>query len=482
MMTLNSDLLEYQKKAVSKLIKLKVGALFMEQGTGKTVTTLELARRRLAANKIEHVVWLCPCSAKDNIKREIIKHCSVDMQKVFTICGIETLSTSIKANSYLLDLANKKKCFLVIDESLFVKNPGAYRTKNIKKLAKECQYRIILNGTPISKNEADLFAQFYLLDWRILGYQSYWSFSANHLEYDDYGNLRRVLNTDYLAEKIAPYTFQILKSECLTLPDKIYDTVYFNLTEEQFIEYQHVADVLLLQINEWRPETVYRLFSALQAVISGKKVQFNESHSHFYTSEFFDNPMKNPRIRTVLDYLDDDKTIIFCRYESEVSQLVEILGDTAVRFDGKIAQKLRGKALNSFAKDKKYLIANPNCAGYSLNLQFCHKIINMSNTWDLGSRLQSEDRVHRIGQNYDIEIIDVCAEGTLDEQILKCLRRKENLLDSIKDSIKTQSRLNQDSIKGVGKLQLHEILKQSIFGSKYQQGILDLEELNGKSI
>ena len=95
-----------------------------------------------------------------------------------TICGIETLSSSVRANAYLLEKAKKNKCMLIVDESLLVKNPRAYRTKNIIKLASQCPYRLILNGTPIGKNEADLFAQFYILDWRILGYSSYWSFAA----------------------------------------------------------------------------------------------------------------------------------------------------------------------------------------------------------------------------------------------------------------------------------------------------------------
>ena len=76
-MRLKNELLPHQKAAVNKLIKLKVGALFMEQGTGKTITTLEIARARLDNEKINSVIWLCPCSAKGNIKREIIDRKSV---------------------------------------------------------------------------------------------------------------------------------------------------------------------------------------------------------------------------------------------------------------------------------------------------------------------------------------------------------------------------------------------------------------------
>lgn len=461
-MKLNNALLPHQKEAVEKMIKLKVGALFMEQGTGKTITTLEIARRRYEAGKIDSVIWLCPCSAKQNIKNEIIKQSPPELYRIFTICGIETLSASIRANEYLLSLAERKKCFLVVDESLLVKNPKAYRTRNITRLSSICPYRIILNGTPVSRNEADLYAQFNLLDWRILGYRSYWSFAANHLEFDDYGNLRRVLNTDYLARKIAPYTFQAQKSVCVSLPKKRYYTTGFYMTEDQSELYDHVADVLLSKIDEYRPETIYRLFSGLQAVMSGKKVIF-ESPEHFSTVEFFKNPLENPRIEKLLDILTEDKTIIFCKFESEISQLCRILPD-AVRFDGNVPLKERGSALQAFKKDKKYLIANKNCAGFSLNLQFCHNIIYLSNDWELGKRLQSEDRVHRIGQEEEVEITDIFALNSLDEKILSCLSKKEWILSSIKEEIEKSG-------------DIKAYMKGLVYGSRYHPEMFDCAEL-----
>ena len=312
-----------------------------------------------------------------------------------------------------------------------------------------------------------------ILDWRILGYKSYWSFSANHLEFDEYGKLKNVLNTDMLAKKIVPYTYQVKKEECIELPKKRYSTYNFYLTDEQDEEYMRVAGILMDQLDEWHSETVYRLFSGLQAVISGKQLIFNKKETNFETVEMFDNPRENPRIETLLYYLTKEKTIIFCRYESEIEQLCSILPDS-VRFDGKVSIKEREKALKDFSGEKKYLVANRNCAGYSLNLQFCHEIIYMSNDWDLGTRLQSEDRVHRFGQEKDVNIIDICAYNTIDEKILECLHRKENLLNSIKGEIEKSKDNN-----------FKEALKKTIYGSRYNHEVFDcseLEDMNGESI
>ena len=135
-MMLNNELLPHQRQAVEKLIKLRVGALFMEQGTGKTITVIEMSRIRYESGRIDSVIWLCPCSAKQNIKREILKQAPPELAKIFIICGIETLSTSVRANSFLLNHVQEHKTFLVVDESLLVKNPKAYRTKNVTAISK----------------------------------------------------------------------------------------------------------------------------------------------------------------------------------------------------------------------------------------------------------------------------------------------------------------------------------------------------------
>lgn len=404
----------------------------MEMGTGKTRTTLELIAYRLARGKIKHVLWLCPCSVKDDLRAEIAKHADGALTHI-AIYGIESLSSSLRLYELLQRYCNNGPTMLVVDESNLIKNFKAVRTQRIISLGETCMYRVILNGTPISRNEADLFAQWYLLDWRIFGYRSYYSFAANHLEYDDYGKIRRCLNTSYLTEKIAPYTYQVSKDECLKLPDKNYHRVHTYLTDRQEAHYDYAVSRMLELIDDREPATVYRMFSVAQAVISGMYVDgFNTSIT---TKTMFKDPLDNPRIQTLLDILPDEKTIIFCKYTHEIKEICKILPD-AVPFYGGLNQKQRLENLKKFRKNAQYLVANKVCAGYGLNLQHCHNIIYYSNDWNWATRAQSEDRVHRLGQTQDVEIWDICANYTLDVKILRCLDRKESLNDEIKHEIK----------------------------------------------
>lgn len=438
-MKLTTQLFDYQRAAVDKLLHVKVGALYMEMGTGKTRTALELIHRRLEAGKVKQVLWLCPFSVQRDLPELLNEHAE-EFENEIRIAGIESLSSSVRLNRELREYIAKAETYLVVDESLLVKNPFAYRTQNVIDLSKKCSYKLILNGTPISRNEADLFAQWYVLDWRILGYQSYYSFAANHLEMDEErpGRVRRVLNRDYLARKIAPYTYECSKSDVLNLPSKYYHEFSFALTYEQDMHYAEISARLLDQVNEFRPETIYRLFGALQAVSSGFIIQFSDDGTHSTLLRMF-SPNKNPRIdalERVLSRIETEQAVIYCHYTQEIEDICEVLGSKVLPFYGEMTQAQRQKNKTLFKQGKvQYLVANKSCAQFGLNLQFCHNEIFYNNDWDWGTRAQAEDRLHRAGQQHDVHIWDIYAQDTLDVTILRCLSRKERMADLFKSEV-----------------------------------------------
>ena len=109
-MEFQTTLFPYQKEAFEKLKNLKVCALYMEQGTGKTRTALEIVNDKLIKNKINVVLWLCPCSVKKNLKLDLIKHCGF-LPKNFIIRGIESLSSADKLYLQLLELVDQYNVF-----------------------------------------------------------------------------------------------------------------------------------------------------------------------------------------------------------------------------------------------------------------------------------------------------------------------------------------------------------------------------------
>ena len=139
-----------QQLAFEKLSKLKVGALFMEQGTGKTKVALDLIASK--AHKIDYVLWICPYSLKNEIEAERLKW---HPELILDIVGCESIGGSDRIYLELVKKVESYRCFIVVDESLKIKNQKAKRTQRILTLGKNSEYRLILNGTPLSKNVLD---------------------------------------------------------------------------------------------------------------------------------------------------------------------------------------------------------------------------------------------------------------------------------------------------------------------------------------
>ena len=447
-MELLTTLLPHQQAAVDKLIGIRVGALYMEMGTGKTRTTLEMIKRRLDAGKIDRVLWFCPCSVRTKLREDIAKHANGALAKI-AIVGTESLSGSKRLMGTLTNYVMRGKTMLVVDESNLIKNHMAIRTQRIEQLANLCPYRIILNGTPVSKNEADLYAQWKILDWRILGYQSFWSFSANHLEYDERyrRKVRRVLNVDYLTDKIAPYCYMAKKDDVFKgehkLPPKRTRRQGFSLTSGQMDHYYTQMDAFLATLVDDDDEAaIYRTFTALQEISSGRWIT-SDASKPIKHEPFFENPEDNPRIQALLSEISaapEEKTIIWCKFQHEIDDIERVLtshyGEGSARtFCGELSQKKRQKSLRDFRAGTKFLIANKTCAGYGLNLQFAHRAIYYNNDWDWATRAQSEDRIHRIGQTSDVDLIDLYAIDTIDRRILDCLSKKDDLVSNFKAAI-----------------------------------------------
>src|SRR6056297_2619221 len=146
-------LLDSQQKAYNKLKKLKVGALFMDPGTGKTYAAYKLIK---SVKNIDYILWFTPYRTRENLKEEIVKCGGLDVD----IVGIESLSNSdrlyLNLNSKLSKFLNP---FIVVDESLKIKNKDANRTERIINLGRYADYKLVLNGTPLSKNLLDVWAQ-----------------------------------------------------------------------------------------------------------------------------------------------------------------------------------------------------------------------------------------------------------------------------------------------------------------------------------
>ena len=103
-----------------------------------------------------------------------------------------------------------------------------------------------------------------------------------------------------------------------------------------------------------------------------------------------------------------------------------------VSYFGDTTDEQRQDAITSFQKgDARFFVGNPQTGGYGITLTAANTVIYFANSFDLAVRMQSEDRAHRIGQKSSVTYIDMIAEGTIDEKIVKSLREKINLAGEV---------------------------------------------------
>lgn len=152
-----------QQEAFEKLRRLKVGALFMGCGTGKTQTAVSLIN---SIPGLDLVLWVAPLRTIENASKEIELCCS---EYEFDFYGVESIGQSDRVYVEVLDKIDAAKCAaIVVDESIKIKNLRAKRTQRLLHMGERCEYKLILNGTPITKNILDIYAQMLFLSPKIL--------------------------------------------------------------------------------------------------------------------------------------------------------------------------------------------------------------------------------------------------------------------------------------------------------------------------
>lgn len=454
-MNSKTSLMTHQWAAVGKMLPTRIGALFMEMGTGKSLTAIELARLR--QEKIDALFWFCPVSLKETVRSEIMKHtdCTSADIHVFSdkttertvpaclwyIIGIESMSSSARVVCTVNKLITEQS-MVIVDESSYIKGHRSSRTMRITHIAERARYRLILTGTPISQGVVDLFSQMRFLSPKILGYRSFYSFAANHLEYHEKfkGMIVRSHNTEYLAAKIKPYVYQVTKDECLDLPSKLYERRYFWMSATQEMFYHEAKDRLLLECEEddWSSITIFRLFSALQQIVSGFwnwKPKRGEPEKHQ-----FDHNRLNVLIDTVTSIPPGEKVIVWAKYLYDIDGISEALQkqfgpESVAPYHGRLNEKKRADRVERFRGEARFFLATPSCGGHGLTLNEAHYVIFYNNGFKYSERLQAEDRCHRIGQQHKVVYLDLVCRRSIDERIMQALDNKGDVVEEFKREV-----------------------------------------------
>jgi SNF2 family DNA or RNA helicase len=513
-------------------------AYFMEQGTGKTWTTLADAERAYASGMIDAMLVFAPKGVHTNwVRREIPMHFDAPciarawrtgvgkkefkyIEEVMTprkhgeavvmrilAMNIDSVNTK-NGFDFAERFLNATKAMIVVDESRRIGNMQAMRTKQLFKLRRKAAAVRILSGTPITQGPTDLFSQFEFMKSGLLGTTSYRAFFSEYAELtdiqgaidkqnqlaeakkivdalecgdlssseslqcyqlavarvdvlkanmtrDDYkvlamhkknpriafaqipekdssGNTKW-RNLDRLQKLIEPHSYRVLKKDCLDLPPKVYKNVYFDMLPKQREAYELMAEEARIQLDDGDILSVHELAALvkMQQITSGfVKLPSGDIQ---YVAE------NNPRLETLLDVIEDidGKIIIWARFREEIAAIVKALRDVGrkvVEYHGGIKPADREIAVDSLQKgDAGIFVGQAQSGGIGLTLTAAETTIYFSNDFNNETRLQSEDRNHRMGTINHIRYIDLVATDSIDEKIASALQRKSQVASIVLD-------------------------------------------------
>ena len=456
----------HQMTALEKSWNKETYAYFMEMGTGKTKVLIDNMSMLYDKGKVNGALIIAPKGVvgtwytnelpthlPDHIENvtvlwqpNITKKQQESLDTLFQegeglhilIMNVEAFSTD-KGRLFASKFMSCHNTLMAIDESTTIKNPSAKRTKNILALGKEAKYRRIMTGSPVTKNPLDLFSQCYFLDPFLLDFHSYYSFRNRYAEMKTmhaHGRSIQIVSKfrhlGELSESLQSFSYRVLKEDCLDLPDKIFIKRQITLTPEQRKLYDQMKKQALAILEGKVSSTKNSLtqLMRLQQITCG----------HFTDDTGKTQPIVNNRISELMNVLEDveGKAIIWAHYQYDMKHIMQeiekVYGPgSMVDYYGLTPKEVRQDHITKFQNDPKcrFFIGTPSTGGYGITLTAANTVIYYSNGYDLEKRLQSEDRAHRMGQKKPVTYVDINAEDTVDEKIVKALRSKIDIASQV---------------------------------------------------
>jgi SNF2 family DNA or RNA helicase len=404
------------------------------KGVYRNWATLEIPAHMPDKLKVKTVVWKSQPNKSQKNALESLVEPSEGLRVL--MMNVEALSTP-KGRKYLTALLRASKAMLAIDESTSIKSPKAARTKALIKIGELAAYRRILTGFPVTQSPMDLWAQCRFLDKELLGDcgDNYFQFQYRYavmkrtvLGSHSFNRIVGYRNLSGLSEILKTFSSRILKEECLDLPDKIYTQRNVLLTDEQTRIYGELKEYAMAYLEGDEFITAANALTQLlrmQQVLSG--------HTRSNMDAII--PIKDNRLDELLACLEETEgnVIIWSRFRYDVRRITDALtkkyGETStVSYFGDTSEEARSTAIENFQNgNARFFIGNPQTGGYGITLTAATTVIYFANSFDLAVRMQSEDRAHRIGQHEHVTYIDLIAENTIDEHIVKALRNKMDI-------------------------------------------------------
>lgn len=429
----------YQKRATQFILAHEAAGLFLEMGLGKTVITLtaidELMNDRF---EVQKCLVIAPLRvAEDTWSRESTKWDHLKHLRIAKILGSAAdRIRALKKNAdiyvinrenvvWLVEYLEENRIrwpfdMVVIDELSSFKNNQAKRFKALRKMRPMMDRIVGLTGTPAANSLMDLWAEMYLLDRgerlgrTLTAYRGNWFRPGYGNGYVTYKWEPRRGALEDITKRIADITVSMKAEDYLELPDKIENTIEVDMGEKGTKLYQDMERESLIEL-----EGADEIVALDAAAVMSKLLQmangfiYDQAHNSIHLHE-----AKLEALEEIVEAADAP-VLVFYNFQADKDAILAKFHEARLlENDSTIEDWNRGKI--------KMLLAHPASAGYGLNLQEGGHIMAWYGLpWSLEQYLQAVARLQRQGQKYPVMVYHIIAKGTVDEQVMKSLQKKD---------------------------------------------------------
>lgn len=470
---LTTKLFPYQKEGIRFSCKNGRTIIADEMGLGKTIQaicTAEILRRE---NFVESILIVCPTSLKYQWKREIerfaqvealviegnplIRHEQYSSSFQYKIVSYNTMCNDVK------QLGSLQTDMLIMDEVQRLKNWNTQIAHAARKI--ESRYSVILSGTPLENKLEELYSIIQLVDQYALG--PYYQFKDHHILCDEGGKITGYKKLNDIRKQLKDVLVRRTKSEVsLQLPRRMDKNLLVPMTKEPREIHDEFKSQVARIIAKWQRMhflsdrdrlLLLKLLSQMRMVCDSTFILDQKSR--------FDT--KIGETMNILDSIfsnGSEKVVIFSQWERMTRIVAEELKMRGVGFEylhGGVPSKARKELTKNFDEDpdsRVFLSTDAGCTG--LNLQTASTIINLDLPWNPAILEQRIAQIYRIGQQRNIQVINLISSNSFEEDMIGKLQFKssmfEGALDNGADVVYLGKGKFQDLLETLDKMDLAE--------------------------
>lgn len=437
------QLLKHQQTACEILKRYNAYALFMDMGTGKTITMLSHIKYLIENKDVKNVLIVAPKSTMASWLTDIDKFDVLDTEK------LNIAITVINYDKVWRDsFEHQKWDCIVLDESHFIKNRSSKRGKFLINKALECKYRYILTGTPINNGRLEeIYAQLTFLYPKKQGRNvicellglNYYQFLDRYAVLDQFYKPYRYLRVDELQDIINSVSFHVKKDDVLNLPTK-HEPQKIDVLSNGVLYYKIAKNSCDLEHNIYCENAASKLIK-LRQICSGFVIDYDNNIVDLNTD-------KIDILKELITKIND-RVVIFCDFRYSITKVSKLLE----------SMKLKHLILNGDTKDKsiwqlfqkddsyKAIILQYTSGSQGINLYKCNHTIYYEPTLSSNLYEQSKDRTHRNGQTKECFYYNLCSVGTIEEHIYKALSNYKDFNSKLFDEYIYQYRKQRLTIR-----------------------------------